>query len=60
VVVVRLPLRSDKLSESSKESSRYKAARMLKNCMGTPMAFESQVENSAIDPFKELRLQFLE
>jgi hypothetical protein len=44
VVVVRLSSHPDKLFESSKEGRRYKAARILKNCMGTPMAFESQVE----------------
>lgn len=29
---------------NSKEGSAHRAAETLKNCMGTPMAFESQVE----------------
>jgi hypothetical protein len=44
--VVVLPLSShlEKPSESSKDSSPQKANRVLKNCMGTLMPFESQAE----------------
>jgi hypothetical protein len=45
VVVLPLSSHSEKKHyESSKEGSAHKAAQELKDCIGTPLSFESQVE----------------